>query len=101
MKPNIEKLSVMSASPVRYQKPTAGSVSAISPFLRHVNTSTLAVVMFVALALLSATRGREVETRELTPTKATTGEVSIKEGQRMIRDLDLGEKKTLGRIAHN
>jgi len=87
----------MSASPVDYHKPTAGWVSVLSPFLRHVNTGTLALVMFVALALLSTTRGREAETRESAPAKVTTSEVIIKGGQRTIRDLDLTEKETLRR----
>ncbi len=87
----------MSASPVHYHKPTARWVSVLSRFLRHVNTGTLALVMFVALALLSTTRGREAETRESAPAKVTTSEVIIKGGQRTIRDLDLTEKETLRR----
>jgi hypothetical protein len=57
--------------------------------------------MFVALALLSTTRGREAETRELGPVKVTTSEVITKGGQRTIRDVDLTEKGTLRRIAPN
>jgi hypothetical protein len=91
----------MSASPVHYHKPTARSVSVLYPFLRHVNTGTLAVVMFVALALFSSTRGKDAETRESAPAKVTTSEVIIKGGDRTILDLDLREKGTLRRIAHN
>ncbi len=58
----------MSAPPVHYQK--CRSVSAISPFLRHLNTGTLAFVMFVAFALLSSIRGKESEVRELASAKA-------------------------------
>ena len=67
----------MSASPVHYQNRTTRSVSVLSPFLRHVNTGTLAFLLFVALALLSTTRGREAGTRESAPAKATKSEIVI------------------------
>ena len=38
---------------------------------------TLAFIMFVALALLSTTRGKEAETRELAPVETTKSEVII------------------------
>jgi len=53
--------------------------------------------MFVALALLSSTRGKDTETRESAPAKATTSEVIVKGGRRTIRDLDFTEKETLRR----
>ena len=67
----------MSASPVHYQNRTTRSVSVLSPFLRHVNTGTLAFVLFIALALLSTMRGKEPETRESAPAKASKIEVVI------------------------
>ena len=67
----------MSASPTHYRKPTTRCVTVLSPFLRHVNTGTLAFVLFVALALLSTMRGKEPETRESAPAKATKTEVVI------------------------
>jgi hypothetical protein len=67
----------MSASPVHYQQRTARSVSVLSPFLRHVNTGTLAFIMFVALALLSTTRGKETEIKESAPPGTTKSEVII------------------------
>jgi plastocyanin len=67
----------MSAPPVHYHKPTARCVSVLTPFLRHVNTGTLAFVLFVALALLSTMRGKEPETTESVPAKATKTEVII------------------------
>jgi len=57
--------------------------------------------MFVALALLNSTRGKDAETRELGPVKVTTSEVIVKGGQLTIRDVDLTEKGTLKRIAPN
>ena len=52
-------------------------VTVITPFLRHLNTGTLAFVLFVALALLNTMRGKEPETRESAPAKATKTEVLI------------------------
>jgi len=91
----------MSASPDPYRKPATRCVTVLTPFLRHLNTGTLALVMFVALALLSNTHGKEAETRESAPDKVTTSEVITKGGQRTIRDVDLAEKGTLRRIAPN
>ena len=90
----------MSASPDPYRKPATRCVTVLTPFLRHLNTGTLALVMFVALALLSNTHGKEAETRESSPVKVTTSEV-ITKGQRTIRDVDLTGKGTLRRIAPN
>ena len=67
----------MSASPTHYRKSTTRCVTVLTPFLRHLNTGTLAFIMFVALALLSNTRGKEAETRELAPVETTKSEVII------------------------
>jgi len=67
----------MSASFVHHQKSPARCVSVLSPFLKHLNTGTLAFIMFVALALLSTTRGKEAETRESAPARTTKSEVVI------------------------
>jgi plastocyanin len=77
MKPKYRKTSVMSASHGHYQRRVARRVTVLSPFLRYFNTGTLAFVLFVALALLSTMRGKEPETRELTPAKSTKTEVVI------------------------
>ena len=76
MKPRYRK-AVKSASPLHYQKRPARSVSVTSPLLRQLNMSTLALVLFVALALLSTTRGKEPAARESAPAKATKAEVII------------------------
>jgi plastocyanin len=65
----------MSASPIHYQK--RRSLSVISPFLRHLNTGTLACVIFVAFALLGSIRGKESEVREPASAKASKTEVLI------------------------
>jgi hypothetical protein len=91
----------MSASPAHYRKPATRCVTVLTPLLRHLNTGTLAFILFVALALLSSTHGKDAEPRELGPVKATTSAVIIKGGQRTIRDVDLTEKGTLRQIAPN
>jgi len=67
----------MSPSPVHYQNRTTRSGSIISPFLRHLNTSTLAFALFVALALLNTIHGKEPETRESAHARDTEPEVAI------------------------
>jgi plastocyanin len=67
----------MSASPTPYRKPATRCVTVLTPFLRHLNTGTLACVMFVAFALLSSIRGKESEVREPASAKATKIEVVI------------------------
>jgi plastocyanin len=67
----------MSASPAHYRKSATSCVSVLTPFLSHVNTKTLAFAMFVAFALLSSTRGKESEIKDLASTKGTKTEVVI------------------------
>ena len=67
----------MSTSPAHYWKPATRCVTALTPFLRHLNTGTLAFVLFVALALLSNMHGKEPETRESAPAGTTKSEVII------------------------
>ena len=67
----------MSVSSSHYQRRIARRVTVLSPFLRHLNMGTLALVMFVALALLITTRGKDSETRRSAPTKATKPEIII------------------------
>ena len=69
----------MSASFVHHQKPNARLMSVISPFLRHLNPGTLALIMFVAFALLSTTRGKDAETRESALAGTTKSEIIIGE----------------------
>jgi plastocyanin len=67
----------MSALPTHYQKRSVRRVSVITPFLRRLNMGTLAFVLFVALALMNTMRGKEPETRESAPARATKTEVII------------------------
>ena len=53
----------MLARTVHCNKSAVGSVSLLAVLLRHLNTGTLALALFVALALLTAARGKEPEAR--------------------------------------
>ncbi len=77
MKPNHKRSHMISASFIHHQKAPERCVSVLSPFLRHLNMGTLAFIMFVALALLNTTRGKEAETREPAPVETTRSEVII------------------------
>ena len=94
MKPNYKKTYLMSASPAYYRKPATRCVTVLTSLIRHVNTGTLAFVLFVALALLSATHGKDSETRESAPLKATKTEV-------VIDNLAFRDKESPRRLAHN
>ena len=67
----------MTASPVHRQKHATKCVTVLSPFLRHLNTGALAFVMFVALAFLSSTNGKNPETRASVSSKNAKKEVVI------------------------
>jgi hypothetical protein len=59
--PNQRESQVNLAFPVRGQKDGIRAPSILAPFLRHLNTGTLAFVMFVSLAVLSPIRGKDFE----------------------------------------
>jgi plastocyanin len=67
----------MSARPSRYQRSINRRATVLSPFLRHLNTGTLAFVMFVAFALLSSIRGKESEIRDLASIRGAKTEIVI------------------------
>ena len=57
-------------------KETRSSGCTLAPLLRYVNTRSLAVAMFVALAILGTTRGNEMENATPTKAQAQTEELS-------------------------
>jgi len=77
LKPNLGRAHLMFVSRVHHQKHTARRVSALYPILKHLNTGTLALAMFVVLALLSSTHGTDSQTRDSVPVRATKTEVTI------------------------
>ena len=65
------------ASPVHHQKHRVRRVSVLCPLLKHLNTGILAFAMFVAVAPLSSTHGKDSETRASAPVEAIYTEVAI------------------------
>ena len=64
-------------SPLRSLRINRRNVSVISPLRRILTTGNLAIVLFVALAVLSSIRGKEAETTKAAPAKSTKSEVVI------------------------
>jgi plastocyanin len=77
LKPNRRKTYIMTTSPAYYPRSATKCVTVLTPFLRHLNTGTLAIFLFVALAFLTNIRGREVEAKGSIPVKADKNEIAI------------------------
>ena len=77
LKPNRRKTHIMTTSPAYYPRSATKCVTVLTPFLRHLNTGTLAIFLFVALASLTSIRGREVETKGSIPVEAGKNEIAI------------------------
>ena len=77
VKPKRRKTHIMTTSPAYYPRSATKCVTVLTPFLRHLNTGTLAIFLFVALASLTSIRGREVETKGSIPVKADKNEIAI------------------------
>ena len=67
----------MLASPVGHNKNALGSVPLLSVFLKHLNTGTLALALFVALAVLTTTRAKEPETASSAHARDTDSQLTI------------------------
>ena len=67
----------MLASPLQSYRTNRRNASVISPLRRNINTGNLAIVLFVALAVLSTIRGKEAETTKAALAKSTKSEVVI------------------------
>ena len=91
----------MSASPVHYRKPPTRCVTVLTPFIRHVNTGTLAFAMFIALALLSNTHGKDSQTRESASVKPTKTEITIDNFSFSPNTLTLSAGATVTWINHD
>ena len=77
LKPNRRKIHIMTTSPAYYPRSATKCVTVLTPFLRHLNTGTLAIFLFVALASLTSIRGREVEPKGSIPVEAGKNEIAI------------------------
>ena len=77
MRPNHKKSRMMSPSVVHHQKTNPRHGSVLSPFLRHINMGALALIMFVAYALLSTSHGKDAGNGGSAPVGIPKGEVII------------------------
>src|SRR5438477_5186042 len=77
VKPKRRKTHIMTTSPAYYPRSATKCVTVLTPFLRHLNTGTLATFLFVALASLTSIRGREVEPKGSIPVEAGKNEIAI------------------------
>jgi len=67
----------MLASAIHYNKSAVGSVSVLAAFVRRLNAGTLALALFVALALLTPARGKELEARVSAHATDTKSQLTI------------------------
>ena len=77
LKPKHRKAQIMTTSPAYYPRSAAKRATVLTPFLRHLNTGTLAIFLFVALASLTSIRGREVEPKTSISAKPDKNEIAI------------------------
>jgi hypothetical protein len=64
MKPNHKSSRRKSAALVHYHNQYGNWLILLSPFLKHVNMRTLALLMFLGVALLNTTDGKDAQTKE-------------------------------------
>ena len=89
------RTDLMFGSLLPHRKDTARRVSVLYPLLKHLNTGTLAFAMFVAVALLSSTHGKDSETRASAPVKAIKTEVAIDNFSSSTNTLTLPARATV------
>ena len=78
LEPKRGKTQIMTTSPAYYPRSATKCMAALTPFfLRHLNTGTLAIFLFVALAFLTSIRGREVETKGSIPVEVGKNDIAI------------------------
>jgi hypothetical protein len=64
MKPNHKPSRREPAAFVHYHNQTQRWLTPLSPFLKHVNMTTVALLMFLGVALLNTTDGKDAQTKE-------------------------------------
>ena len=64
MKPNHNSSRGKPAAFVHYHNQYGNWLILLSPFLKHVNMCTLALLMFLGVALLNTTDGKDAQTKE-------------------------------------
>jgi len=66
------------STPLTYYQGRATALSVRYAFLRHLNTSTLALILFVAFAVLGTTRAKESQNDEWVHASKTDAELVVK-----------------------
>jgi hypothetical protein len=64
MKPNDKPSRRKPAAFIHYHNQTQCWLTPLSPFLKHVNMPTVALLMFLGVALLNTTDGKDAQTKE-------------------------------------
>jgi len=77
LKPRRRKTHIMTTSPAHSPRSATKCATVLTPFLRHLNTNTLAILLFVALAALTSIHGREVVTKGSIPIEVGKNEIAI------------------------
>jgi len=77
LKPKRRKTHIMTTSHAYFPRSATKCATVLTPFLRHLNTGTLAIFLFVALAALTSIRGGEVETKGSIPIEVGKNEIAI------------------------
>jgi plastocyanin len=77
LKPKRRKTHIVTTSLAYYPRSATRCVTVLTPFLRHLNTGTLAILLFVALAFLTSIRGGQVGTNRSIPVEADKKEIAI------------------------
>jgi plastocyanin len=95
------RTDLMFGSLLPHRKDTARRVSVLYPLLKQLNTGTLAFAMFVAVALLSSTHGKDSETRASAPVKAIKTEVAIDNFSSSTNTLTLPARATVTWTNHD
>jgi hypothetical protein len=75
MKPNHKSSRSKPAAFLHYHNQYGSWLIVLSPFLKHLNMHTLALLMFVGFAVLNTTRGNDAETKE--PASAGNSETQV------------------------
>jgi plastocyanin len=100
-KPNRRKTHIMTTSPAYYSRSATKCVTVLTPFLRHLNTGTLAIFLFVALAFLTNIRGREVEAKGPIPVEAAKKAIAIANFNFSAKMFTVPAGATVTRINHD
>jgi hypothetical protein len=87
--------------PCTYYHGRATGLSTRYRFLRHVNTNTLALVLFVAMALVGITRAKEPQNNESAHTGDAGAELAVRARDMSVSVQQGSAKNSWNKIAPN